>query len=276
MTATTINLSNLSFSKIEVKKDMTKIYEMMDDFVKRYRGKTCAEIIDGMMNVFFSLPTKQDLDAFVKEVQTKYVFRQMFGYVIVDDKNKPIWKVPPEKIAEFDRMRQYLLFLKFHGLIARDLFNKLNGKGIPIFKCIIKKLRSDPFFVDQIDFIEIAVSEHEMKHFVASILIAGLRIEGIIRSVLNKMGIDTTRHLPDGTVEEKTLGAIFYGIPKTKQVLGEELYDYLRVLLIRKEGENLRNRLAHSLMELSDFDESLSALLFVVFLHINRKTSTIT
>lgn len=276
MVATTVSLSDLSFSKIEVKMDMTEIYKMMDEFAERSRGKTCAEIIDEMMYNFFSLPTKQELDAFVKEVQEKYVFRQLFGYVVVDENNRPIWKVPPEKIAEFDRMRQYLLYLKYHGLMARDLFKKLEDNGISIFKCIIEKLRSDPFFVDHIDFIEIAVSEHTQKHFLASILIVGLWIEGILRTALNKMGINSTRQLPDGTVEEKTLGAIFYGIPETKKVLGEELYDYLRVLLIRKDGENLRNRLAHSLMVLADFDESLSALLFLVLLHISQKTSTIT
>ena len=119
--------------------------------------------------------------------------------------------------------------------------------------------------------INVAISEHINKHFIGSILILGLQIEGIIRSILSNQNVNTTITHSNGTIEEKSLGRLL-GSRRTKKILSEDLVEYLDVLLIRKEGANLRNRLAHALTRFEEYTEDLSSLLILTLLYIDNRT----
>ena len=210
------------------------------------------------------------LNDYVKSFED-LVSRKLFIKIIVDDKNNPILRVLPENRDSFDKMYHTFQHIKIQSILINDIFNKLNENKIDIYSCIIKTLNEIPFFSKHIPFIETSIMEHIQNHLVASITILGLRIEDIIRDLLKSQKVDTLKTFPEGTVEEKSLGALFYNEPRTKVILGDDLYNYLLVLLIIKEGENIRNRLAHSLMSYEEYRKELSSLLiFVILLLIDK------
>jgi len=269
-----ISLSDLSFFKIEIPIDMTKVYEKIDKFVEEHKEKGCIEVLNGILS-FLKVPEEQEVEDFVVEMGEKYVFSQLIEVIVVDEANRPIFKVPRERRQEFDKMRHYLLYLKFYSLLSIDIFNKLKESGFPVFKCILSKLNSNPFLKEDMPFIEKGIWEHTNGHFMASILILGLRIEGVLRSILKRQRINTLRKVRDGTVEEISLGRIFK-MRQLRRILGNGLYHYLRVLLIIKEGENIRNRLAHSMAEYNEFNPELSSLLLLALLFIDQRIETMT
>jgi len=86
---------------------------------------------------------------------------------------------------------------------------------------------------------------------------------------LKRHGVNTLKKKEDGTVEEKTLGGIFK-IRQLREIISNDLYQYLRVLLIKKEGENIRNGLAHSLIDYNEFNEGLSSLFILALLFMDK------
>lgn len=264
-----IDIGNFTFKKIEASFDVTHLYSQIDIFIEKSQRQSCDQIITDIINIL-KPPTETELNFYVRSLD-KLVSRKIFPIVVVDEENNPIYVVSTEDRDEFDKRRQIFLYIKTHALLSKDIFEKLESIGISIYECILEIMTSIPIFINHLPFIETALEEHKLSHFMASILILGLRIEEILRSMLKCIGVDTLRTLPDGTVEEKSLGRIFYSIPETKKILDTDLYNYLLVLLIRKEGENLRNRLAHSLTGYKEFNKELSSLLiFTLLLLIDR------
>jgi len=268
-----ISLSNLSFTEVKVKTDVTEIYKKIDKFAEESKGKDCREVLDSVVKIL-RMPVEQDVEAFVEKLGEKSVFSGLVNTIIVDEANNPIVVIPPEKKKEYDKTFRYLLYLKYYSLLSKDVFNKLKENGFPIFRCILDRLKANPLLAEHFPFIEAGILEHIEGHFMASILILGLRIEGILRSILKKHNIDTLRVFKNGTVEEKTLGRLF-GIKKLQKIIGNDLYQYLHVLLIKKEGQNIRNGLAHSLIRYDEFNEELSSLLILTLLFMDQKITTI-
>ncbi|MDQ6631387.1 MAG: DUF4209 domain-containing protein, partial [Verrucomicrobiota bacterium] len=70
------------------------------------------------------------------------------------------------------------------------------------------------------------------------------QIENSFRYVLESKGVDVSDLNSNGTQTVKVLGGIF-GLPQTKQILGEDLCFELRGSLIEKSGYGFRDRVAH-------------------------------
>ena len=97
------------------------------------------------------------------------------------------------------------------------------------------------------------------------------QIEGAIRWHLKRRGVNTTRQNRDGYNEERDLNQLF-ALPQTKTLLGEPLHFALTALLTSRYGYNLRNDLAHSLIEPGDCYSTLSLFFFAVVVMICVRT----
>lgn len=81
------------------------------------------------------------------------------------------------------------------------------------------------------------------------------QFEHFIREILREMNIQTT-HIDDKNIEtEMALGSLFYdvGTSELEKFFGEDLYFELKTLLVDRIGPNLRNRVAHGLMNEYEF-----------------------
>lgn len=78
------------------------------------------------------------------------------------------------------------------------------------------------------------------------------QVENSIREIFAGAGVLTTKHLQDGTQRQMHLNDLL-GDPRADEILGEDLSFTLRGLLIRASGSNLRNRLAHGLIDDHEF-----------------------
>lgn len=269
-----ISINDLTFKTLEAKFDVTPLYKEIDNFILRSKSMNCLEIISKILSTL-KIPTKKNLEDYVKGLED-LVSRKLFTRIIVDENNNPIYRVLPENRDSYDKMYYTFLCIKTHSILINYIFDELIKNNIDIYSCIINTLNKIPFFSEQIPFIETSIMEHKQNHFVASITILGLRIEDIIRDLLKSQKVDTLKTLPEGTVEEKSLSDLFYNERRTKGILSDDLYNYLLVLLIRKEGENIRNTLAHSLMSYEEYKKELSSLLiFVILLLIDKVMETI-
>jgi hypothetical protein len=88
--------------------------------------------------------------------------------------------------------------------------------------------------------------------FLASIHLLVPQVENSIRHLLQQMGEITSGFSSSGIQDERSLNITIY-LPELKALLGEDLVFDLQGLLVERFGQNLRNRMAHGLMNTEMF-----------------------
>lgn len=103
------------------------------------------------------------------------------------------------------------------------------------------------------------------------------QIENSVRHVLAENGVLASTLSNSGIQEERNLNRTLYE-PKLEELWGEDIVFDLQGLLVERFGSNLRNRMAHGLMELDSFS-SYSILyvwwttLYICFAHLAAPNS---
>lgn len=93
------------------------------------------------------------------------------------------------------------------------------------------------------------------------------QLEDSIRYILYQHGLITSTYDDKGVQDERNLNSLLF-IPEVSQILGEDLTFDLQGLLIERFGSNLRNKMAHGLMELDDFNTPSPHYLWWIVLRI--------
>jgi hypothetical protein len=88
---------------------------------------------------------------------------------------------------------------------------------------------------------------------------------------LKRRGVNTIRQNRDGYDEERDLNQLF-ALPETKKLPNESLHFALTSLLTSRFGYNLRNNLAHALVEPPDCYSTISLFFFAVVVMICFRT----
>lgn len=102
--------------------------------------------------------------------------------------------------------------------------------------------------------------------FVLTIDSLVLKIEGIIRDFYKILNISTTHINADNTSEEKSLNQLLEE-ETLKEMIGEDDLFFLKFILI-DQGFNLRNKIAHSLMQPLEYNETNVNLLILALFRL--------
>ena len=93
------------------------------------------------------------------------------------------------------------------------------------------------------------------------------QMENSIRHVLTQHGVITSGLEPKGIQDVHLLKSLL-DCPEVEKILGEDLTFDLQGLLLERLGDNLRNRVAHGLMEVKDFFRTDAIYLWWLTLHM--------
>ncbi len=100
-----------------------------------------------------------------------------------------------------------------------------------------------------------------------------LKLEGLLRDLCEFSGITTFYTTKDNKgrnlVREKDINALLYE-EDIKKLFDEDELLFLRYLLIEKAGLNLRNKIAHSLVNIHDYNFDNTHLLMLALLRLAR------
>ena len=130
-------------------------------------------------------------------------------------------------------------------------------------------LQSPLFSSERLPLLEYAVTAYIAGDHVAAIHVLVPHIEHALRRLLGMLGKATNKHRrSDLTVMvEKTLNDILESEQAIRDYLGEDIVMYLRVVLCDPRRLNVRNNVAHGLMEPGQFHRFVSdRLLHIVLL----------
>lgn len=88
--------------------------------------------------------------------------------------------------------------------------------------------------------------------FLVAVSLLTPQIENAVRTVLKKAGVVTSKIDVRNIEQERVLGALL-DMDEAERIFGRDLIFDLRGLLVERFGSNMRNELAHGLLDLNDF-----------------------
>ena len=153
----------------------------------------------------------------------------------------------------------FLNFLKENTWLGLDNIPKIKEKDF--FRFIIMPIEA---FFNELELMYIYGMPH--PNFILTIDSLIFKMEGIIKFLfgLSNSIKETTK---DYSAQDKSLNKILED-EKLTSVLNDYDIFFLRFLLIEKSGLNLRNKVAHSLMRIEDYNDANAYLLVLALLKL--------
>ena len=170
-----------------------------------------------------------------------------------------------ESIIEGKLNSELLINYLIHKSWLGSGINKTLFNGKQISYCWLKNLQIPLImFFDEFQFF-LQNPKTYTPNFSAFIDIISTKFEGIIRDILELKNVTIFKVKSNQTTEEHNINNYLRSSELT-QFLSEDTIHYLRWLLI--ENKNLRNKVAHSLMQPDDYSLENACLLLVGFLRL--------
>jgi hypothetical protein len=233
--------------------------EMIDYAVGRVKEKPLFDALLSLATIY-PLPKVSDLRLKAEEYRRKYILRQIFPNVLLNEMGRTVSRQSQSE----------------EGAILEDMYSLASTYRATRVQALIEPARQQiltEHYVRVQDFLPFVSDSPLIKPgrewIIARGLYAGLQgdlltavhflipqLEDSARYVLSQMGVITSGLDDEGTQDEynlnRLLSASEYSEPLVRS-FGEDLVFDLRGLLVERFGANLRNELAHGLLSNNAF-----------------------
>lgn len=254
--------------------------EMVNAARAAVAGKPLADSVAAFVDLPH-LPKRDDIRREVLRRAKTYVFTHLFGEVKLNAEGAPIagrGSVTGEETEETDNVL---------ALMYEDVVNSFAMQGQTTIEPAWRQIQDEHDIRER----DMAVIVHQSwfvpptrEPFFAKGLAAGFngdlisaihllvpQIEGAIRWHLQKRGVTTMRTNRDGYHEERDLNRLL-AMPESQKLLGDRVHFALTALLTSRFGYNLRNNLAHALIEPNDCYTTVSLFFWALMMMICVRT----
>lgn len=265
---TLLDYGQKSLSEMKTFSSSIDISKSVEEAQQRVKGKTIREALF-ILAFLVSSPDVKQLRKQTKEMAAETPFQHLFAAAIVNSSGKVIGRKPsatsndPAEIEESMQAEMFGSAMRFQGVYAQAFIDparhQINREHNVRLNDLLPIVVNNPFVPPGREEIFL----HGLyAGLTGDLLTAGHflipQVENSIRYVLSQQNVITSRLDSQGVQEEYGLETLLK-MPETTTVFGEDLVFDLRGLLIERYGTNLRNRLAHGLMDSSEI-VSLSVL----------------
>ena len=103
--------------------------------------------------------------------------------------------------------------------------------------------------------------------FLVSVHLLIPQIENSIRHLLQQRGVITSYLNSEGIQDEKDINTLLY-LPELKEILGEDMLFDLQCILVERVGSNMRNRMAHGLLDETGFSGAIAEYVWWIALKL--------
>lgn len=191
--------------------------------------------------------------------------------VSIRDDNPVLTSKSEEEIFE-NHVRQnvarfYQISSPIMGIAIKSL---VENNGLTV-ENLISYLRASGVYVEeQLCMILVGLERYFKDDYVSSIHVLIPQLEAVLRQLLGSICEPTTTYR-DGGIQERTLDYILRD-PKMEEFLGENIWNYLKVFLVDKIGDNLRNDMAHGLLTIERCKRNTATTIIHLLLVLTRFT----
>lgn len=206
--------------------------------------------------------------------QEDYLFLRLVSKSIIHNGNKTVNTKTEEDSDEFSFIRSFCQELMLNiEIFLKNIFDKMIDDYHLSTNDILEKLnRWGNIDERNYSLIEIGLSRFFDKDYVSSIHILIPQFESVLRTFFAKLGFSTTSLKKNMTQNETTFNE-FLKRKDIKDVLGNDIHSLIQIVMVEQSGLNLRNEVAHGLINLSEITKSKCILVIYLFLILTRFTN---
>lgn len=232
--------------------------ETVKKAIARVKDKTLHEAIFELV-LILDPPQPSDLRKEVQDLAEKSPLRHLFRTSRINEKGKVTGHMPslfsnnPEEVEEAIRANMFEQAEQYHSRNAQGIIepirHQINLEHNVKLSDFLPIVLNNPLIPEGHEYI---YARGLLAGMEGDFLLAGHllipQFENSLRHVLTQHGIITSGIDSKGIQDEHSLNKTLY-LPEINEIFGEDITFDLQGLLVERFGVNLRNRMAHGLMQ---------------------------
>lgn len=238
------------------------VTESVKNTIRNISDKSLLDALFAL-SLMVNSPNVDNLRKEVKELANKYVFQYIVSGVAVNKDGKvtarkaSMFSNDPSEVEESIKQNMHQ-HAEFHRLIVAQSVieparHRINLDHNAILSDFMNIVNDNPFVPVGREhlFAQGLLSGLEGDYVIAAHILIP-QIENTIRYILTQKGVVTSGMDSNGIQDERSLNSTLY-TKEIEEVFGKDIVFDLQGLLVERMGANLRNRMAHGLMDYSSF-----------------------
>jgi hypothetical protein len=238
------------------------ISDMVKQSIEHVSGKRSTEEALMYFTGLFSGPKYKNLSESAKEIMQKSIFSSLFGSNHMSSDGRVIAKTPAMNLSagEDDPANQAALHRQIQQQFSIEIQLVVEGQIMPALRQLLMEHRlTKKLMVTACHYSPIVSQSREQllghalwlgfeHEFGAAIHLLSPQVEHIVRSQLKEYGAHTSNIDKDGIENENGLSTLME-LPEALKLYGEDLAFEIKSVFTDALGFNLRNEVAHGLLD---------------------------
>lgn len=276
--------------KVLIEYQQKYITEMNPVFTEKYNLSECVEkakeevkgkaLHDALLTLagMVESPKVDTLRTLVQESTGKYVFQHLISQTIVNNMGKvvarkssmfsndsqEVEKATREEMFKWARLKQQI----YAQAVVEPAKYQINLEHNVRLDDWLPIVSNNPLIPLNREYTYARGLHAGLKgDFLVAAHLLIPQLENSVRYILNQNGFITSKLDEEGIQDEKDLNTLLYS-EQAKTIFNENILFDLQGLLINRFGSNLRNRMAHGLMDYNEFYSLQMSYLWWLTLHL--------
>jgi Domain of unknown function (DUF4209) len=237
-------------------------HEEMEAFLN---SMTDGDLPSSLLRVaIYFIPSTEDARAFLKKASEDFPFQARINVVKIDEGQIAALTGSVDEDAEGRLAGQLTQNIRISQLFLGQALLRLRERYKPSVQQLLDFLYASPVFEScTCEMVESGLDAYEREDFVKAIHVLIPQIERALRNLLILLGIPPNKQVrgAPGTMQMKNVNDILAD-ERVKLSLGEDVWRYLQAFLADKRGINLRNLLAHGLLDIRECNRTIADQVF--------------
>lgn len=248
--------------------------EIMEE---RIASLVCKDIQSSLDKIAYTslIPDIDEIAEHVNSLSKEFPLLNLISQSIINDGKKIEHSVEEGDLYKINFNNYYMLHIEVDvGLLLEKVFDKLIEEQNFNTKDVMKKFDEWKHLDEKnYPFIEAGIKRFFEKDYVSAMHILVPQLESTLRNFFVKAGYSTTSIKKSTGQNEETFHE-FLNREDIEKALGRNVKKMIQVIMVEKSGLNLRNDIAHGLIDFSDITKNRCILVIYLYLVLTRYSIT--
>ncbi|AID41460.1 DUF4209 domain-containing protein [Staphylococcus xylosus] len=245
--------------------------EEIDKIVECFISSDIQNSLDKIANSNDLIPKITVIEEQVDKLSKEFPLQDLISKGLLNDGKKIVETTTKENNKTINFNINYMHYLNINvELLLKAIFDKLISEFEISTEDFMKKFnRWELLDNKNIPFIEHGISRFLEKDYLSALHILVPQLESTVRRMFSKTGYSTTSIRKGNTQQEVTFNE-FLLRADIRSALGNDVHKLIQIVMVEQSGLNLRNEIAHGLIELHNINYTKCILVIYLFLILTR------
>ncbi|PCF86322.1 DUF4209 domain-containing protein [Staphylococcus intermedius] len=245
--------------------------DKIDKFVEHFTSSDIQNSLDIIAYSNDLIPKITEIENQVDKLSKEFPLQDLIPKSLLKDGKKIVETTTKENNKKINFNSNYMYYLNINvELLLKAIFDELISEFEVSTEDFMQKFNRWELLDDRnVPFIERGISRFLEKDYLSALHILVPQFESTVRRMFSKVGYSTTSIGKGNTQQEITFNE-FLLRDDVKLFFENDVHKLIQIVMVEQSGLNLRNEIAHGLIELSDINYTKCILVIYLFLILTR------